>query len=230
MNTDASHPPLPVAPLREALKFYQELGAEFLAVTKPGGNDTLAAITREIMQCQCCRLHESKKNYVPGEGPARPDILFVGEGPGETEDKFGRPFIGKAGQLLDKIIEKMGCKRTDVFISNVVKCRPPANREPLKDEADACLPYLQRQIAVLQPRVIVCLGKVALNFLLDMNQPIGRSRGKALRYRDAVPVVATYHPSYILHKKDREEITQAKWEVWEDMQRVLALIGRGHAD
>jgi len=209
--------------LREILKFFGEMGAEFLHLPGSDPRADLAELDREILQCRRCRLHESKTHYVPGEGSNHPDILFIGEGPGETEDQFGRPFIGKAGQLLDKIIQKMGLEREDVFIANVVKCRPPNNREPLKDEVETCLPYLSRQIGILQPKVIVCLGKVALNNLLGTSHSMGRIRGQLLSFHD-IPLIPTYHPSYILHKKDKEEITRAKWEVWEDMQKVLALI------
>jgi len=211
--------------LREILKFYGEMGAEFLHLPGSDRRADLAELDREILQCRRCRLHESKTHYVPGEGSNRPDIMFIGEGPGETEDQFGRPFIGKAGQLLDKIIQKMGMKREEVFIANVVKCRPPNNREPQKDEVDACLPYLSKQIAILQPKVIVCLGRVALNNLLGTNHSMGRIRGQLLSFHDT-PLIPTYHPSYILHKKDKEEISRTKWEVWEDMQKVLALIPR----
>jgi len=117
----------------------------------------------------------------------------------------------------------MGLERADVFIANVVKCRPPNNREPLKDEVETCLPYLSKQIGILKPKVIVCLGKVALNNLLGTSHSMGRIRGQLLSFHD-IPLIATYHPSYILHKKDKEEITRAKWEVWEDMQKVLALL------
>jgi DNA polymerase len=209
--------------LRAILKFYGEMGAEFLHLPGSDPRADLAELNREILQCRRCRLHETKTHYVPGEGSNRPDILFVGEGPGETEDQFGRPFIGKAGQLLDKIIQKMGLRREDVFIGNVVKCRPPNNREPLKDEVEACLPYLHQQLRILQPKVIVCLGKVALNNLLGTSHSMGRIRGQLLSF-GGIPLMATYHPAYILHKKDKEEITRAKWEVWEDMQKVLALI------
>ncbi|MFH2108378.1 MAG: uracil-DNA glycosylase [Chrysiogenia bacterium] len=211
--------------LREILKFFGEMGAEFLHLPGSDRRADLAELDREIRQCRRCRLHESKTHYVPGEGSNRPDIMFIGEGPGETEDQFGRPFIGKAGQLLDKIIQKMGMKREQVFIANVVKCRPPNNREPQKDEVETCLPYLSRQIAILQPKVIVCLGRVALNNLLGTSYSMGRIRGQLLSFHDT-PLIPTYHPSYILHKKDKEEISRTKWEVWEDMQKVLALIPR----
>jgi DNA polymerase len=213
--------------LREILKFFGAMGAEFLHLPGSDPRADLAELDREIGQCRRCRLHESKTHYVPGEGSNRPDIMFIGEGPGETEDQFGRPFIGKAGQLLDKIIQKMGLERGDVFISNVVKCRPPNNREPLKDEVETCLPFLSRQIDILQPKVIVCLGKVALNNLLGTNHSMGRIHGQILRFHE-IPLVPTYHPSYILHKKDKDEISRAKWEVWEDMQSVLALIPKKH--
>lgn len=209
--------------LRAILSFYGDMGAEFLHLPGSDPRADLAELNREIGQCRRCRLHETKTHYVPGEGSNRPGILFVGEGPGETEDQFGRPFIGKAGQLLDKIIQKMGLSREQVFIGNVVKCRPPNNREPLKDEVDACLPFLLRQIDLLKPKVIVCLGRIALNNMLGTSYSMGRIRGQWLSFRD-IPLLPTYHPAFILHKRDKEEITKAKWEVWEDMQKVLALL------
>jgi DNA polymerase len=209
--------------LRAVLRFYSEMGAGFLHLPGSDPRGDLAELNREILQCRRCRLHETKINYVPGEGSNRPDILFVGEGPGETEDQFGRPFIGKAGQLLDKIIQKMGLRREEVFIGNVVKCRPPNNREPLKDEVDACLPFLLRQIAVLQPKVIVCLGRVALNNMLGSSYSMGRIRGQLLNF-NGMPLIPTYHPAFLLHKKDKEEISKAKWEMWEDMQKVMAIV------
>ena len=211
--------------LKKILQFYGEMGAEFLHL--PGSNPRadLAELNRSILQCRQCRLHESKTHYVPGEGSNHPDIIFIGEGPGQTEDQFGRPFIGNAGQLLDKIIQKMGYRREDLFISNVVKCRPPNNREPLHDEVEACLPFLHRQIELLNPKIIVCLGKVALNNLLGTSHSMGRIRGQLLSFND-IPLIPTYHPSYILHKKEKEEISQAKREVWEDMQKVLTIIAK----
>jgi uracil-DNA glycosylase family 4 len=211
--------------LKEILKFYGEMGAEFLHLPENNARADLAELNRAITQCRQCRLHESKTHYVPGEGSASPDIIFIGEGPGQTEDQFGRPFIGNAGQLLDKIIEKMGYHREDVFIGNVVKCRPPNNREPLADEVEACLPFLHRQIELLVPKIIVCLGKVALNNLLGTSHSMGRIRGQLLKFNN-IPLIPTYHPSYILHKKEKEEISQAKREVWEDMQKVLAIIAK----
>lgn len=218
MNTDKSW-----------LDFFQEMGAGFiispLVETPAEQRGELEQITRAIEACEACELSRTKTHYVPGEGCPEPDILFVGEGPGETEDQFGRPFIGNAGQLLTKIIEKMGYTRERVYITNVVKCRPPNNREPLPDEVAACKPFLLQQIEVLNPRVIVCLGRVAVHHLLGRDEGITRMRGKVFHLGDR-PVVPTFHPSYILHQKDKEAVSKAKWQVWEDMQVVLGLLSK----
>jgi len=212
----------------DILKFYKEIGADFVVRRSPAPEAEIRELTRKILSCTKCILHETKTNYVPGEGHISPEILFIGEGPGETEDKFGRPFIGKAGQLLEKIIEKMGYSRETVFIGNIVKCRPPNNRDPQKEEVDACIPFLEEQIKILRPKVIVCLGKVALNNLLNTNHAISKVRGKLFHYM-GIPVIPTYHPAFILHKKEREEISRVKWETWNDMKKVLALVN-GEAD
>jgi len=209
--------------ITDILKFYKEIGADFVERRNPEPASELREVTRVILSCTKCPLHKTKTKYVPGEGNISPDIMFVGEGPGETEDKFGRPFIGKAGQLLEKIIEKMGYSRETVFIGNIVKCRPPNNRDPQKDEVEACLPFLEDQIKILKPKVIVCLGKVALNNLLNTNYPISKVRGQLFKFMD-IPVIPTYHPAFILHKKDREEISRVKWEMWRDMEKVLAIV------
>ena len=207
----------------EILKFYQEIGVDFLRIKPDDPAFNLNEINNEIKQCTKCHLHKTKKNYVSGEGSLTPDIFFIGEGPGDTEDRFGRPFIGKAGQLLDRVILKMGYTRNTVFIGNILKCRPPNNRNPLKDEVDSCLPYLKRQIATLKPKVLVCLGKVALENLLGGGFPISRVRGQRFTY-EHIPVIPTFHPSFILHQRTREEISEAKWKVWEDMKKVLLII------
>jgi len=211
--------------LEEILRFYQELGAGFLEYQPEPKQQILFEINREILNCRKCPLHQMKKNYVPGEGAIEPDVMFIGEGPGETEDQFGRPFVGKAGQLLDKIIEKMGYSREQVFIGNIVKCRPPANRDPQKNEVEACLPYLIRQIEVIKPRIIVCLGRVALMHLLGQTSSISSERGK-LFYFKGIPVIPTYHPAYILRQNTQESIAKAKWETWRDMEKVLELLGK----
>ena len=170
------------------------MGAEFLHLPGSDPRADLAELDREILQCRRCRLQESKTHYVPGEGCNHPDILFIGEGPGETEDQFGRPFIGKAGQLLDKIIQKMGLERADVFITNVVKCRPPNNREPQKDEVETCLPYFVQAKSNSQTKLIVCLGKVALNNLLGTSHSMGRIRGQLLSFHDLRSFPPTIRP------------------------------------
>lgn len=209
--------------LLNILNFYKEIGADFVGRTRKTPESGLRELSRMIGACTRCVLHKTKINYVPGEGSSTPDIMFIGEGPGETEDQFGRPFIGKAGQLLEKIIEKMGYSRKTVFIGNIVKCRPPHNRDPLKEEVDACFPYLEEQIRLLNPRVIVCLGKVALNNLLKSSYSITRVRGRLFEY-NGIPVIPTYHPAFILHKKEREEVSKVKWETWSDMEKVLKLV------
>jgi len=210
-------------PIKEILTFYKEIGADFVAMSKESPPMDLNQVRGEILHCTRCPLHKTKKNYVPGEGSLRPDIMFIGEGPGETEDNFGKPFIGKAGQLLDKIIVRMGYSRETVFIANIVKCRPPGNRDPLPNEVAACKPYIQRQTAILKPKVIVCLGRVALNNLLEGSYAITQVRGNRYDYM-GIPVIPTYHPSYILRQKTKEEITKVKWETWNDIEKVQALV------
>jgi len=215
--------------LRSWMEFFGEMGAGFTILPpgpkKSGRKEELERLVKEINDCRGCPLHATRRNPVPGEGPDRPEVMFVGEGPGETEDQFGRPFIGNAGQLLSRVIEKMGYSREQVYITNVVKCRPPNNREPLPDEVAACKPYLMRQIEILAPKVIVCLGRVAVSHLLGGSEGITRLRGKVLRLGE-IPVVPTFHPSYILHQRDKQAVSKAKWQVWEDMQVVLKLLDK----
>ncbi len=213
-------------PIKEILTFYQELGVSFVERFEADPVVDIGVVRGEIMRCTKCPLHESKKNYVPGEGCLNPDILFIGEAPGETEDSFGKPFIGNAGQLLDKLIARMGYTRETVFIANIIKCRPPNNRDPLVEEVAACKPYILNQIKILKPKVIVCLGRVALNNLLGQNFQITHERGKVLDF-NGIPVVPTYHPAYILRQKTPEAITKTKWETWHDMETVLGLIKKG---
>lgn len=209
--------------LDEILEFYREIGAGFLEFHRENPLKELNEINNEIEGCSKCKLHDTKKNYVPGEGSPEPDILFIGEGPGEREDNLGRPFVGKAGELLDKLIIKMGYSRERVFIGNILKCRPPGNRDPLPDEVAACKPYLERQLAILKPKVIVCLGKVALNNLLGENYSIMKERGKLFYFND-IPVIPTYHPAYILRQSTKESTSKAKWDTWNDMQKALEIV------
>ncbi|MCK5056349.1 MAG: uracil-DNA glycosylase [Candidatus Aminicenantes bacterium] len=209
--------------LDEILKFYREIGAGFLEYHRENPLKALNDLNREIGNCTKCKLYESKKNYVPGEGSAEPGIIFIGEGPGETEDNLGRPFVGRAGELLDKLIDRMGYSRETVFIGNIVKCRPPGNRNPLPEEVAACKPYLESQIDILKPKVIVCLGKVALNNLLGQNYSIMKERGKLFYFKD-IPVIPTYHPAYILRQTTKDSTSKAKWDTWNDMKKVLEIV------
>ena len=168
--------------------------------------------------CCRCKLHGlGRSQVVFGVGNPAADLMFVGEAPGADEDIQGEPFVGRAGQLLTKIIEAIGMKREDVYIANVIKCRPPQNRNPEPDEVAQCEPFLFRQIDIIKPKVIVALGKFAAQCLLKTADPITRIRGREYRYRDAI-LIPTYHPAYLLRTPS------AKREVWEDMKRVRAIL------
>jgi DNA polymerase len=186
----------------------------------------LAAVAGEVGQCRKCQLGSIRKHPVPGEGHPRARIMFVGEAPGADEDAQGRPFVGRAGQLLDKIIAACGLQREEVFIGNILKCRPPENREPRPDEIINCLPYLQRQIEAINPDVIVALGGHAAKTLLNTVKPISQLRGQFQEYyggigRPPVKLMATFHPAYLL----RNYTEQNRRYVWEDMKRVLTELG-----
>src|SRR6476660_3572107 len=179
----------------------------------------LALIKADIgPDCSRCKLHRlGRSQIVFGVGNPDADLMFVGEAPGADEDIQGEPFVGRAGQLLTKIIEAIGLKREDVYIANVIKCRPPGNRNPEPDEVEQCEPFLFRQIDTVKPKVIVALGKFAAQCLLRTNDPITRIRGREFKYRDAI-LIPTYHPAYLLRTPS------AKREVWEDMKRVRAIL------
>jgi uracil-DNA glycosylase len=181
--------------------------------------DALQALRVEIgPACTRCKLHTlGRKQVVFGVGNPNADLMFVGEAPGADEDIQGEPFVGRAGQLLTKIIEAIGMKREDVYIANVIKCRPPGNRNPEPDEVDRCEPFLFRQIDAIKPRVIVALGKFAAQSLLRTTDPITRIRGREYNYRNAI-LMPTYHPAYLLRNP------ASKREVWEDMKRVRAIL------
>lgn len=186
----------------------------------------LDALAAEVRQCRRCEIGSTRKNAVPGEGSPRARIMFVGEAPGADEDTQGRPFVGRAGQLLDKIIAACGLKREDVFIANILKCRPPENREPRPDEIINCLPYLQRQIELIDPDVIVALGAHAAKTLLNTPKSISHLRGQFHQYnagigRPPVKLMATFHPAYLLRNYSEEN----RRYVWEDMKKVLVEIG-----
>ncbi|MDP2792298.1 MAG: uracil-DNA glycosylase [Rectinemataceae bacterium] len=183
--------------------------------------DSLERIAAEISRCTGCRLAASRRNTVPGQGVPEPVVLVVGEGPGQEEDSSGLPFVGPAGRLLDKMLQAIGLSRTtNCHIANVVKCRPPMNRDPAPDEQAACQGYLDRQIAVLRPRVILCAGKVASQALTGAKDGIGRLRGREFDYC-GIPLVATYHPSALL----RDE--SLKRPAWEDLKRLRGILTDG---
>lgn len=179
----------------------------------------LAALQRDLADCRRCKLCQGRKQVVFGEGNPRARVMFVGEAPGAVEDQTGRPFVGPAGQLLDRIIEgAMGLRRQDVFIGNINKCRPPNNREPEADEVAACLPYLRQQVELVQPEAIVALGRVAAHNLLGTTLPMRALRGRELQY-EGIPVVVTWHPAYLLRDPSH------KRETWEDIKRLNRLLG-----
>jgi len=186
----------------------------------------LEKVADEVRQCHKCDLGSSRTNAVPGEGNPNARIMFVGEAPGADEDAQGRPFVGRAGKLLDKIITACGLKRSDVFIGNILKCRPPENRDPTAEEIISCLPYLQRQIEIINPEIIVALGAHAARTLLNTNKSIGQMRGQFHQYysglgKPPIKLMPTYHTAYLLRNYSQEN----RQKVWEDMKKVLAELG-----
>ena len=217
-------PPAKPAPAPALRSSKSEAGAPSPAKTPEScvvvTGKTLEEVAGQIRTCAACPLHTSRKNTVPGEGnPNQPDIMFIGEGPGAAEDAKGRPFVGEAGHLLDKMIVAMGYKREEVFIANIVKCRPPGNRVPLPEEMTACTPYLKTQIALIQPKIIVALGKTAVEGLLNEKVAITRLRGTWKTYED-IDLMPTFHPAYLLRSPGK------KREVWADLQAVLSKLGK----
>ena len=185
-------------------------------------HEPLEKIRRDLGECQRCKLGKTRRNLVFGTGNPWARLVFVGEGPGADEDLKGEPFVGEAGQVLNRIITAMGLKREDVYICNVVKCRPPKNRDPEQDEIEACSPFLLRQIQSIKPEVIVGLGKFASQTLLGTTEPISRLRGKFRDYH-GIPLMPTFHPSYLLHRQGEGNM-ESFWQVWEDMTQVLRLL------
>ncbi|MBN1698672.1 MAG: uracil-DNA glycosylase [Spirochaetales bacterium] len=182
-------------------------------------NKALAACAGEIAGCMKCHLHFSRKTAVPGDGVIDPLLMIVGEGPGEEEDRTGRPFVGRAGKYLDKWLAAIGLSRAShCFIGNIVKCRPPHNRDPREEEISSCLPYLEKQIALLRPRAILCVGRIAAQILSERpGTSIGAIRGKQYGYR-GIPLFATYHPSAVLRDQSLRQ------PVWDDLKRLKAFL------
>jgi uracil-DNA glycosylase family 4 len=183
-------------------------------------SSTLEDVRSELGDCSRCSLHKTRHNLVFGEGSPQAGLVFVGEAPGADEDAQGRPFVGRAGQLLTKIIEAMGLKREDVYICNILKCRPPGNRNPQPEEIAACEPFLIQQLKAIRPRVICALGTFAAHTLLKSEVPITLLRGHFHSYQ-GIPLMPTYHPAYLLRNP------QAKKQVWNDVQMVMKTLEKG---
>ncbi|MBF0320723.1 MAG: uracil-DNA glycosylase [Nitrospirae bacterium] len=178
----------------------------------------LNGIRADIGNCTRCKLHTGRTNIVFGEGDPNTRLMFIGEGPGADEDETGRPFVGRAGTVLESLINKMGFQREDVYIANIVKCRPPGNREPEDDEIGACRGFLERQIEAVAPDAIMCLGSVSTRTLLSTDKTIGQMRGEFSNYK-GIKVMPTYHPSYFLRNPSKKIFT------WNDAIKVLSYLG-----
>jgi DNA polymerase len=224
--------------LASQLQFFKDIGVDTLDVNaSPSGRssgeagdegrmppaisnkESLDTIRLDLGDCQRCRLAPARTNIVFGSGNPDAELVFVGEAPGFDEDQQGLPFVGRAGQLLTKIIESIGLKREEVYICNVLKCRPPDNRNPEPDEVASCNPFLRRQLATIQPKVVCCLGTFAAQTVLQIAAPISRLRGKFFDM-DGMRVIATFHPAYLLRSPEK------KREVWEDMKQIRAELFR----
>lgn len=217
----------PVTPAIVQPRPFDPAAAPPAAVPPPPPPDEPPEVTLERMRlfalkCRRCRLAATRTNVVFGEGDPHAELMFIGEGPGADEDRLGRPFVGRAGQLLDKMIAAMQFKREEVYIANIVKCRPPGNRTPTPEEAAVCIGFLKRQIKFVAPKVIVLLGATAVTFLLDRHEGITKLRGNWTEY-EGIPVMPTYHPAFLLRQES------AKREAWHDLQMVMAKFGKSAA-
>ena len=213
--------------LEEELNFLFEIGAEFLIKEIPSSGTPpeeaqFRALVERILCCQKCHLSQSRTHAVPGEGSINAELMFVGEGPGHDEDIQGRPFVGRAGQLLTKIINAMSLERNQVYITNIVKCRPPNNRNPNRDEIQTCQEYLWEQLELINPKVIVTLGNVPTQFFLNTRSGISAVRGEFHR-TGQIQIMPTFHPSYLIRNEGNRDLRR---KVWEDMKKVLAFLGR----
>ena len=211
--------------IAQQVEFLRDIGVESLDVSRavPSASPSMASeltlIREDIGDCQRCKLSRGRTNIVFGSGNPNAELVFVGEAPGFDEDKQGLPFVGRAGQLLTKIIESIDIKREDVYICNVLKCRPPDNRNPEPDEVLACNPFLKRQLAAIRPKIVCCLGTFAAQNVMQTASPISKLRG-AFHDIDGMRVIATFHPAYLLRSPDK------KRDVWEDMKQIRAELFR----
>ena len=214
------------ASLRQHLSYQAMMGLEWLpselAPITQALPETLDEIRIDLGKCTRCSLHTNRTHIVFGEGNPSARVVLVGEGPGREEDRLGRPFVGAAGKLLDQIIAAMGRRRQEVYICNVIKCRPPRNRDPLPDEIELCGPFLRRQLRAIRPQAILAVGSFAAQFLLSSQQPISRLRNNVYQF-EGIPVVPTYHPAYLLRNPLQ------KRQAWKDVQLLLSLVAKGNS-
>ncbi len=186
-----------------------------MTFSRPPAAELLQELKDFCLKCNKCSLREGCKQVVFGEGSSEADLMLIGEGPGAREDELGRPFVGAAGELLTNILAAIDLKREDVYIGNIIKCRPPNNRVPKKEEAAACLPYLEAQIAIIKPKIIVCMGATAAKFFLENEEPISGIRGKWIE-KEGLQVMPTFHPAALLRDPSRKK------PVWEDFKKIRA--------
>ncbi len=214
-----------ISDLRSYLGYLKEMGISSLPAsennsgkTVRSGILTLADVRKELGDCKRCKLHRTRRTIVFGEGDEKASLMLIGEAPGYDEDVQGRPFVGKAGQLLTKILQSINLPREEVYIANIIKCRPPQNRNPELDEIQSCNPFLVKQITVVQPKIICALGSFSAQTLLQTDSKITALRGKLFDL-EGIKLIPTYHPAFLLRNPER------KREVWEDMKKIAELIG-----
>ena len=215
-----------ISNLKAYLEYLKGMGIDFLPSSKkrpdappPSRVFTLAEVREELGDCKRCKLHRTRRSIVFGEGNEKAALMFIGEGPGYEEDVQGRPFVGRAGQLLTRIIESIHLSREEVYIANIIKCRPPQNRNPEPDEIQSCNPFLTKQIHAIQPKIICALGTFSAQTLLKTDTKITALRGKFYDL-EGIKVIPTYHPAFLLRNPER------KREVWEDMKKIDEYLNR----
>ncbi len=208
--------------LEKTVEFFNQLGIDFISKMSSSKSADYSELKNRILNCQRCALARTRKNAVPGEGNIDTNLMFVGEAPGGDEDIQGKPFVGKAGQLLTRIINAMTFERKDIYITNIIKCRPPHNRNPYSEEIDKCKGYLLKQIDMINPKVIVTLGKVASDFFIRSTKGMTSLRGEFYDFGN-IKVMPTFHPSYLVRNPGNKQI---KKMVWEDMKKVMVLLGK----
>jgi len=205
--------------IEERLNLEKMLGVDAIPLPR-GAQQELRDLEQQVLRCTRCRLHETRTQGVFGCGDPGADLMIIGEAPGRDEDEQGEPFVGRAGKLLDLMLKAMGLERGEVYITNILKSRPPNNRDPRADEVEACWPYLERQIELIQPQLICTLGRPAANAMLDTNRSMGDLRGKWHSFR-GIPLMPTYHPAYLLRSPSQKRRT------WQDMKKIMVALKQG---